>query len=188
MLGFVNINFSPKNKDAIPPMNISLDRSHLEYAVQFWSPHHAEDIAKLEAAHRRATRMIPSLRNKFYEERLARLNLFSFEKRCLRGKLIECFKILKGFTNVVDANKLFSVHCLSRTRSNGIELRCKQIKLDSTKFFFTNDVVREWNKFPPSVVQCSTIFFSKINLTTISSNMASDKGYMIRSNAICLTT
>ncbi len=54
-------------------MYISLVRPHLEYAVQFWSPHHAKGIAKLEAAQRRATKMIPSLRNKSYEERLARL-------------------------------------------------------------------------------------------------------------------
>ncbi len=57
--------------------------------------HHAKDIAKLEGVQRRATKIIPSLRNKSYEERLSTLNMFSFEKRRLRGKLIECFKILK---------------------------------------------------------------------------------------------
>ena len=156
MLGFINRNFSFKNKDVILPLYTSLVRPHLEYAVQFWSPHHAKDIAKLEAVQRRATKMITSLRNKSYEERLAQLNLFSLEKRRLRGKLIECFKILKGFTNV-DASKMFSIDNTSRTRTNGLKLRCKQVQLDCTKFFFTNDVVREWNKLPPSVVQCNTI-------------------------------
>ncbi len=104
--------------------------------------------------------MITSLRNKSYEERLASLNLFSLEKRRLRGKLIECFKILKGFTNV-NASKLFSVDDTSRTRSNGVKLRCKQVQLDSTRFSFTNDVVTERNKLPPSVVQCDTIFSFK---------------------------
>ncbi len=97
--------------------------------------------------------MITSLRSKSYEERLASLNLFSLEKRRLKGKITECFK---GFTNV-DASKLFSVDDTSRTRSNGVKLRCKQVQLDSTKFFITNDVVREWNKLPSSVVQCDTI-------------------------------
>ncbi len=44
-----------------------------------------------------------------------------------------------------------------RTRNNGIKLKCKQVKSDCIKFFFTNVVVREWNKLPPSVVQCNTI-------------------------------
>ncbi len=156
MLGFINRIFSFKNKYIILSLYIRLVRPHLEYAVQFSSPHHAKDIEKLEAVQRRATKMIPYLRNKSYEERLTRLNLFSLEKLRLRGKLIECFEILKRFTNV-DANKLFSVDDSSRTRSNRIKLRCRPIELDCTKFFFTNDVVREWNKLPPSVVQCITI-------------------------------
>ncbi len=142
------------------------DGGHLTYRVPkqhsgttlllFLWPHHTKDIAKLEAVQRRATKMITSLRNKSYEERLTSINLFSLEKCRLRGKFIECFKILKGFPNI-DASKLFSIDNTSRTRSNGIKLRCKQVQLDSTKFFVINDVVREWNKLPPSVVQCDTI-------------------------------
>ncbi len=43
----------------------------------------------------------------------------------------------------MDASKLFSVDDTSRTRSNGVKLRCKLVQLDSTKLFFTNYVVRE---------------------------------------------
>ncbi len=109
--------------------------------MQFWSPRH-KGIAKLEAVQLRAMKIITSLRNKFYEERLASLNLFSLENHRLRGKLIECFEILKGFTNE-DASKLFSVDNSSRARSKGEKLRCRQVQLDGTKFFCTNDVVKE---------------------------------------------
>ncbi len=105
-LGFINRNFSFQSKAVILPLYTSLVRPHLEYDVQFLAPHHAKDIPKLEAVQRRTTKMITSLRNKSYEERLAQQNLFSLEKRRLRGKIIECFKILKGFSKV-DASKLF---------------------------------------------------------------------------------
>ncbi len=123
--------------------------------MQFWAPQHAKEIAKLEAVQQRATKMITSLRNKPYEERLPQLSV-TLENRRLRGKIIEYFKILKGFTNV-DASKMFSIDNISRTRSNGVKSRCKQVQLDCTKFFFANDVVRELNKLSPSVVQCDTI-------------------------------
>ncbi len=84
--------------------------------------------AKLDAVQRRATKMIPSLRNKSYVERLARLNLFSLEKRCLQEKHRECFKILKGLTNV-NENKQFLTDDLSQIRSNGVKLRWKQIQI-----------------------------------------------------------
>ncbi len=62
MLVFINRNFSFKNNDIILPLYNRLVRPHLEYVVQFRSLHLAKDIAKLEAAQRRAT-MILSLRN-----------------------------------------------------------------------------------------------------------------------------
>ncbi len=46
---------------------------------------------------------------------------------------------------------MFLIDNISRTRSNGVKLRCSQVQLDSTKFFFTDDVVKEWNKLPSSV-------------------------------------
>ncbi len=70
MLGYINRNISFKTKDVILPLHTSLVRPHIEYADQFRAPHHAIDIAKLEAIQRRAT------------------------------KMIACFKILRGFTSV----------------------------------------------------------------------------------------
>ncbi len=133
----------------------SFVRPRLEYAVQYWSLHHAKDIAKL-GVQLRATKMIPSLRNKTYEERLSHLNLLSLEKHRLRGKLIECFKVLNGFTNV-DLTKLIGMNDTTRKRNNSTKLKCRQVHSDCTKFFFTNAVVRDWNRLPQSVVHSNSI-------------------------------
>ncbi len=106
--------------------------------------------------------MISSLCNK-PEERLSHQKLFSLQKRLPRGKPIECFKILPGFANV-DPTKLFVRDDLTRTRNNGAKLKCRQVHSDCTKFFFTNAVVRGWNRLPLSVVQCNSIASFKNNL------------------------
>ncbi len=93
MLFFIKRKFYLKNKDVILPPYNSLVRPHLEYAVQFWSPRLAKYIVKLEAVQRGDSKMLPSLCDKSYEERVTRLNLFFLEKRRLLGKLI----VLKGF-------------------------------------------------------------------------------------------
>ncbi len=64
----------------------------------------------------------------------------------------------------VQASKMFSIDNTLGTRSNAVKLKCKQVQLDSTKVFFTNDMVREWNKLPSLVMQCDTINLFKNKL------------------------
>jgi len=49
---------------------------------------------------RRATKLITSLKDETYEERLRALNLQTLETRRVRGDLIEVLKIFKGFENL----------------------------------------------------------------------------------------
>ena len=67
--------------------------------MQFWGPHYKKDIEALERVPRRATRLIPCIKDKSYEDRLKMLNLFKLSKR-LRGKFIEAFKFIKGINKV----------------------------------------------------------------------------------------
>ena len=60
-------------------------------------------IIILERVERRATKLIPALRWLSYPKRLAELNLYSLERRRLRGDLIEMFKILNGLKGIDEA-------------------------------------------------------------------------------------
>src|SRR5215813_14170024 len=68
MLGFIKSSISSRKKDVFLPLYKSLVRPHLEYAVQFWSPHYRRDIGCIEKVQKRATRMIEAMRGKTYEE------------------------------------------------------------------------------------------------------------------------
>ena len=54
----------------------------------------------LEKIQRRATKLIPELRDLRYEERLKECRLTTLETRRLRGDQIEVFKILNGYENI----------------------------------------------------------------------------------------
>jgi len=60
----------------------------------------------LERVQRRATKMIPKLRNISYEMRLKECSLTTLETRRLRGDHIEVFKILNGY-ETIDRNRFF---------------------------------------------------------------------------------
>jgi len=59
----------------------SLVRSHLEYANSVWYPIRKTDVDKLEQVQKRATKLIPELAKKPYDERLRILNLPTLKYR-----------------------------------------------------------------------------------------------------------
>ena len=63
----------------------------------------------------------------------------------------------------VDVNKPFSFDDSSGTNNKDVNVKYRQIQSDCNKFFI-NDIVRERNKLPPSLVQCSTIHSFKHKL------------------------
>ena len=60
--------------------------------MQFWGPYYNKYMEKVQ---RRATKLIPSIEDKSYEEIHRMLPLFKLSKRRLRGDMIEVFKFIK---------------------------------------------------------------------------------------------
>ena len=61
MLAFIGRGIEFKNRQVMLQLYRALVRPHLEYCVQFWSPHYQKDVDALERVQRRFTRMLPGL-------------------------------------------------------------------------------------------------------------------------------
>ena len=115
---------------------------------------------------RRATKIIPSLRNLSYEERLKMFGMFSviLRRRRLRGNMIEVFKIIQGIGKV-NVGKLFCIYKERRTRKHSLYLKIRRhVNSNIGLKFFTRRVINYWNHLTDVVVSCKSLSTFKMKL------------------------
>jgi len=99
--------------------------------------------------------LVISIKNLAYNDRLKRLKLPTVKYRCIRGDMIEVYKIL---TNKCDSrvNLYLENQQDSITRGHSLKLENKRYHYDLRKFSFAPRIVNVWNSVSEIVISADT--------------------------------
>ena len=95
MLRVIRNTFQFLDKNIFIPLYKTMVKSHFDYAASVWNPYLKNTIA-IESVQRRATKLIPGMKDKSYPQRLNILHLPTLTYRRLRGDMIEVLQIMIG--------------------------------------------------------------------------------------------
>ena len=118
-LGLIRRSFEFLDAEAMKQLFVAVVRPNLEFG-NVWSPRFEKDKILIENVQRRATRIIPGLKGKSYEERLKIMKLPSLSYRRLRGDLIEAYKYTHGLYKVPEGLLEFETRTNTRASATAI--------------------------------------------------------------------
>ena len=152
LLGIIRKSFEYLEPDMLVKLFVSIVRPTLEYSNSVWGP---LDQRKIEKVQRRAIRLIPTLADKSYSERLSLLQLSSLAQQRLRGDLILLYKILNNYFSSDFHN--FFTYTNTITRGHQFKLFKSFSGLKCRSDYFFNRILNDWNGLPDYVVNASSI-------------------------------
>ena len=167
MMGMIRRSFQFLNIKTFLPLYTALVRSGIEYGQAIWSPYKMKDIEKIEGVQRRATRVVPGLGDKTYEERLKILKLPTLRHRRLRGDMIETYKIVHGiYDKAVSPDLKLKQGMRNSAGRNGhsLEIFQPRTRLQSSRNIFTNRVWKGWNSLTEHIVTAPSVNAFKARL------------------------
>ena len=171
VLGCLKRTFKHLNEEVFTMLYKALVRPHLEYASCIWSPHLKRDQDALERVQRRATKLVPGLKNLPYITRLQRLNLPTLKYRRRRADMLETYRIMTNQHSITGhchchlcpTKQLLELSSNTNTRGHQFKLKT-QIATGVRKHFFSTRVTSDWNKLNEATVSSENINCFKSSL------------------------
>jgi hypothetical protein len=163
LAGLIRRSFEYLNKDIFKKLFTSIVRPHLEYADAIWNPFMKKHIVALENVQRRASKLVPGLKDLMYQDRLKVLGLPTLAYRRYRGDMIEMYKITHGLYDEQVTEGFLHMQP-SRARGHTYNVYKEGCRLNVRKYAFRHRVTDQWNYLPEHVVMANTLNSFKARL------------------------
>ena len=161
-IGLIKRTFSKLNAQSFKLLYKSLVRPILEYCSSIWFPLFKGDSDEIEKVQRRATKLVPNLKNLSYPDRLKSLNLTTLEYRRKRTDIIQVFRICQGIDKL-SFDDFFKLN-QGYTRGHPWKLEKPRASSKIRQNSFSHRVINDWNMLPENVVTCDNIISFKTAL------------------------
>ena len=178
MVNYIRHTFKYIDKEIFTFLYKSLVRPHLEFASCIWSPAQKFNINAIEKVQRRATRLVPEIRELRYEDRLRALNLETLSYRRMRADLLEVYRILsKQHQLDMDCHcphcpgKLLLMSTPVQTTRNNSKKLYVQTATGIRHHFFSSRVTTWWNQLSEATV-------NSVNINQFKNHLKKDLGHL----------
>lgn len=164
VLGCLKHTFKYMNKDIFLMLYKSLVRPHLEYASCIWSPQLKRDQDAIERVQRRATKLVPELKNLSYPHRLQQLGLPTLMHRRRRADMLETYRIMNNQHSInthchcstCPNKQMLQLSTNTHTRGHKYKLQT-HLATGARKQFFATRVTADWNNLNESTVTAENV-------------------------------
>ena len=154
-IGLIKRSFMHLNINNFKLLYKSLVRPILEYCSSIWYPQLKYLECEIEKVQKRATKLVSTIKNLEYPERLKKLNLTTLKYRRKRTDILQVFRLFHGIDNI-DINQFFKLNS-HNTRGHNYKIEKPRCSTNLRANSFSHRIVNEWNNLPPKVVNCATI-------------------------------
>ena len=128
----------------------------LEYCSTVWSTYYKKDSERIEKVQRKATKLVCTIKDWDYPERLKHLKLPSLVYRRRRADLLQEFRYFKGL-DLLKGDELFTVDKSAKTRGHSLKLVKARVNKKIMQKTLAYRVITDWNSLPENVIEAESI-------------------------------
>ena len=156
ILAVIRRSFAHLDEQTLTLLYKSLVRPHLEYGNVSWGPFNRHDQRLLERIQRRATKLLPSIRNLPYPQRLQKLKLPSLYYRRRRGDMLTIYQMLHAGVDL-DPDVFVARSTMPTNRGHCWKLAKPQAASRVRRNALCVRAINDWNALPHHVVLAETL-------------------------------